>query len=168
MDARIQGTGIRLAGLDPFGRVTSGFLRICGKAKNAVVKYQEKSEIPSCTYVDHRQSLYDAWSGLEIGRCSFDYAEYAVSKPIAGIAPCLEKIDKPERIVLCFALTRRAMDSVFRSSVMILESVKSNTVSTADKWRRIGMAYVQYPRSIEAFRGQDWFADVPDKELVIV
>lgn len=168
MDARIQDTGISLAGLDPFGRVTSGFLRLCGRAKKAVVKYQETSEIPSFTYIDHRQSLYDTETGQEIGRCSFDYAGSAVSETFAGITPFFENIGKSEKIVVCFALTRHAMDSGFRSSVMILESVKSTAMSTANEWRRIGMACVQYPKSVEGLRGQDWFANVQDQELVIV
>ena len=165
MDARVQDTCMILTGLDPFGRVTSGFLRICGRAKKAAVVYKENSEIPSFTYVDHQQSLYDIETGQEIGRCSFDSAEYINLESSLGE---VDVITKPERIVLCLALARHVMGLFFRSSVMLLEGVKSNTLSTADEWKRIGIAYVQYPRSIEGLRGQDWFADVLDQELTIV
>ena len=168
MDAQVVAADITLAGLDPFGRVTSGYLRIRGRAKCATLKYQRKSGIPDITYISHEQSLYDPRTELEIGRCSLDYVEYSVS---ASPSSCSNSIDIPEREVFCFALSRHAMNpTIFRSTIMVLERVVTAMPlkDEASEWRRIGMGYIQYHTSNEAFRGADWFADVQDREMCII
>lgn len=171
MDAEVQDARTTLAGLDPFGRVTSGYLQIRGRAKFAIVRYQEKSEIPDFTFVNHlRQSLFDAETGQEIGRCSFDYVDHAVFQTRDALMPSFsDEIDKLQKKVFCLALVRQAMSpTVFRSTIMVLERDKTTIASFEGKWNRIGIGYMQYPTSIEGLRGKDWFADLQDQELLIV
>ena len=171
MDAQVITANTTIAGLDPFGRITSGYLRIRGRAKIAIMRYQERSEIPDITYISHGQSIYDPQTEVEVGRCSLDYVEYSASGPPLG--PSLLRLSsdptgRPRKEIFCFALTRDAMSpTVFRSTILVLERVIT-TEPEVIEWRRIGIGYVQYHPSDEASRGKDWFANVQDQEVVII
>ena len=176
--AEISKAEVSLAGLDPFGRVSGGYLVVHGRCKDAIVKYKETSRIPDFTYRSQAQSLCSLPSEdggeVEVGRCSFDY--------LCDRAPLHSDSTKPQKVVYCLEL--QGGPRSVRRNVLVLALVE-NTESGV--YRRIGIGYVQIvadnqplesrdfstwergePAEIAGLGAKDWFDDCPRQELTIV
>ena len=173
MIIQILDAATTLSGLDPFGKVSSGYLRVHGKIKQALVRYQKTSVIPDITFKSHCQSLYCPSTNREIGRASFDYSSSLVEK-----ASFLKPTRLTQSRVFCLALQCEAMGSgVFRSTVMLLQRVDpgegggggeyERMGKGGEEYRRVGMAFVQ-DRGEDGRMGEDWFADCREETLVII
>ena len=158
-----------LAGPDPFGKISSGYLCVRGRIKQALVRYQETSTLPDITYRSHCQSLFCPMTNQEIGRASFDYSVSLVP-PAPSSSPLNSTTTHSSHVqskVLCLALERSAMQfEVFRSTVMLIQPVECKE-EDGRKYQRVGMAYVQN-RGQNGQMGQDWFVDSVEQTIVII
>ncbi|KAL9118379.1 MAG: hypothetical protein Q9187_005079 [Circinaria calcarea] len=143
------------AGLDPFGRLSGGHLRISGRLRRAVVPCQKRNKEPYITQWSYNRPLEDLETPKEIGKCTIDDIDF-------------DKLNPVGKGVFCLAM-HREVDSITNtcySTVMLLD--EADQPSRKKTFKRIGIGALEVAAASDGTRCQEWFADCDPQEIVIV
>ena len=141
------------AGLDPFGRVAGGHLRLYGRLKRALVPCGNRDKEPYITQWSYNRSLETLETNQKIGKCTIDNINF-------------DRLNPAGKEVFCLAIQREVSNNTCRSTVMILE--KADRSSRKDTFRRIGIGALQISGPGDGTTCQEWFTDCDPQEIVII